>query len=180
MGIFQEAFVSHDEEPERSLGADGTLHGPKTTTPSTPLAMEAQLRGDDEAPLELVERKIKLTEYADPPSHRVSRDEQRLAGWKLAIPIVLVLSLLAVGAVSVWRPRYFSQVIPKTALVIVSEPPGATISIGSQVVGTTPWAGDNIWVGTQKVTLTHEGFRDASRSFQGQRDSTLNVPMEKR
>jgi hypothetical protein len=180
MGIFQEASVSHDEEPERSLGADGTLHGPKTMSPNTPQAIEAQLRGDDEAPLELVERKTKLTEYKDQPGYRVSLDEKRLAGWKLAIPIMLLLSLMAVGVLSVLRPRYFSQVIPKTALVIVSEPAGATIRIGSQVLGTTPWAGDNIWVGTQKVTLTQDGFRDASKTFQGQRDATLNVAMEKR
>jgi len=128
-----------------------------------------------EAPLELAERGPKVYE----PRIEQFRDDpapprRRTGALKFVIG-ALVLALVAGVAFVVIQPK-LDLPIPEgvrevglvqealrppdaAPLVIMSDPPGATITIGGTVVGETPWAGENRWLGETKLVLQLKGFR---------------------
>jgi serine/threonine-protein kinase len=61
------------------------------------------------------------------------------ARWPLVVGIFAVLVL--VGGVA-WRQRGAIQQSAQRQVLVTSTPPGATVKYGTQVLGTTPWAGD--------------------------------------
>lgn len=60
-------------------------------------------------------------------------------------------------------------------VVVTSEPDGATIRVGGEVIGVTPWAGDNVWSGEQPVVLELRGYRPWQGSLQGGREVRLSA-----
>lgn len=128
-----------------------------------------------EAPLELAERAPKVVE----PRIETFRDDpvpqRRRSGALKFVIATLVLALVAGVAFVVLQPKldlsipegvrevgFVQEALrpPDAApLVIMSDPPGATITIGDTVVGQTPWAGENRWVGETKLVLQLKGFR---------------------
>lgn len=55
----------------------------------------------------------------------------------------------------------------KAPLIVSSEPPGATITIGGAVVGKTPWAGDNTWDGNALVVIELPGYKKWTGKLRG-------------
>lgn len=132
----------------------------------------------EEAPLELAERtptvrEPRRTEFREPqPAPRVAARRVVVAAFALAVG-ALVVALVA-------GPRLSPHGLfaPRPALVIESQPPGATVRIGSEVVGTTPWAGDNLW---QDATVTVElpGYRPWTARLQASGDQTLSATLRR-
>lgn len=67
----------------------------------------------------------------------------------------------------------------KRPVIISSEPAGATVRIAGQVVGVTPWAGDNLWVGDAPVVLELPGFKDWKGTLKGGEEVHLNARLTK-
>ncbi len=68
----------------------------------------------------------------------------------------------------------------KGALVIYSEPSGATVRIAGKSVGETPWAGDNLWGGEVKYEISANGYQPGWGTFQGGADVKLNVKLKRK
>jgi PEGA domain len=166
-----------DDKPIRSLNLDGTLNGPSKEQPVPEANPQFEPVVIDE-PLELVQREKRNVEYQDQPPYRhVSDSKKQSRVW--IIPVMLVV-VLGVGAVvSVLKPALFSTFQSSGALVILSEPSGASISIGTQQLGLTPWAGNNIWSGNQKVTLQLKGYKSMTKAFDGKKEVTVSFELER-
>lgn len=61
-------------------------------------------------------------------------------------------------------------------VTILSEPHGATVTIGEDPVGVTPWTGELV-PGAHEVTLTLRGYDDARRTVELSPDDALDVHM---
>lgn len=144
--------------------------------------------------LELAERAPKRPE-APPGSYRapLPNFRRRLAVRLVVAGVVLGLVLFA-GALASSRRRgatpgdtvrsatILDQLLaggPRAPVVITSEPPGATVRVGSDVVGQTPWAGDNVWVGELPVVVELEGFRPWKGSLRGGEETRLDARLKK-
>lgn len=68
----------------------------------------------------------------------------------------------------------------KGQVMISSEPPGAKVFIGDTLVGVTPWAADNRYVGTVQVRVEAQGFAPRSATFEGGKDQTVELDLRKR
>jgi len=141
------------------------------------------------------EEKLELAEVAPPKPQSLPGSGERAPKRRSPMKLVLLafglgLGLLVValvrGVVSpppgAWREE---EVRPATTVesmlapqlgraVIQSDPPGASIVFKGQVVGTTPWAGDNSF-GTQPLELRLEGYKPWRGALKDQADATLSV-----
>ncbi len=105
-----------------------------------------------------------------PPEKRRSR-----------VPLVGVLLVVAAlaAAFGVMRQRSTLKVaVPD--LVVTSEPSGATLRIGEETVGPTPWAGSNAWVGTVPWELSAPGYQKKKGTFRGGQAVRLDVTLQKK
>lgn len=148
-----------------------------------------------EETLELAERGPKVHE----PRIENFRDDpapvkQRSGALKLVIGL-LVLAVAAGVAFVVLQPKLelpipdgvrevgiVREVLrpPDAAPVIItSEPAGATITIGDTVVGQTPWAGENRWIGETKVVLQLKGFRVWEGQLTGGKAITVDAQLKR-
>ena len=93
----------------------------------------------------------------------------------------LGLGLVALGATAVvWNlPRVRAVVTGTPSVLITSEPPGAAVRIGGQVVGTTPYAASNVWVGPVPVELRLPGHVTARATFQGGTEQRVAVKLKR-
>lgn len=66
------------------------------------------------------------------------------------------------------------------ALVVTSTPPGATVLVEGQALGTTPYAGDNRWKGRAKLELRLDGYESFKDSFEGGKDQSIAATLKKK
>jgi hypothetical protein len=101
-------------------------------------------------------------------------------GRSLQGPLYLVVVLILLGA-AVLLLGHKLGTAPAPFLLIDSEPAGATVRIGGEVVGTTPWSTHNTWPeGPVKVELSLEGHRTWRGTFQGGMEQVLRPTLSAR
>jgi eukaryotic-like serine/threonine-protein kinase len=70
---------------------------------------------------------------------------------------------------------------PAPSLLVLSEPSGATVLVGGAVVGTTPWAGDNVWPkGPLRVELRKPGYRAWETTVEGSAERTVDATLRRK
>jgi PEGA domain len=179
-----------DERPGPALDREGNLTGriQRLELPGSPPGL-----GEVEAPLELQERpRLEKTL----PVERF-REAPVLPSRRRGLLLALVAALLAVGlfvaAIFTLRPggprpeptvRSTSELqgllAPHHVTVVVSsEPDGATVRIAGQVVGTTPWAGDNLW-GEAEVLVSLPGYAPWRGRLGRSGDQRLSASLKRR
>jgi hypothetical protein len=162
-----------------SLDADGQLvNRPETRTHEG--AFEHPL-DPSAAPLELQERTPTASEQPPAAFRPPLVPHARRLALRFAIAAAVLAAAGLAAAVFVGPrlfPGGFGGVLPAThrALVVVSEPPGAKVRIGTIVVGTTPWAGDNVW-GDAEVTLELGGYKPWRTRLQPGEDLTISATL---
>ncbi len=140
---------------------------------------------------ELVERKPVVTEpvtssFRDEPAPS-PRSDAHVLKWLLAIS---VLTFIAGAAFLILRPRGTDAVRETSALdqllsrekptlLINSTPTGATIIIGGNVVGETPWAGENQWEGQTSLILLKSGYKPWDGRLEGSQQLTFDIRLKK-
>ncbi|MFZ5446120.1 MAG: PEGA domain-containing protein [Myxococcota bacterium] len=176
-----------------SLSADGRLQQRLEAVEPPPAIPPPAV----DAPLELAERTASASrapEIADfrpdaPPPRRARPLAARLVLGLVAIALgaLIVLLLLQPQLVAHRSPDGVSEptVLEKLNLgerapvLIESSPPGAKLTIDGEVVGETPWAGDNRWSGTVPVRLEAPGYRPWEGTLEGGKSVTLNARLKK-
>jgi hypothetical protein len=149
------------DEPERpALDSEGRLTGRLRRLEPAP---EPLASPPDEAPLELEERPravktLPLQQFRDEPLPPARRRGLWLALGALALGAGLFGASLLLGPAA-WRQLPAGVVSPprRGTVLVQSEPAGATVRIAGQVVGATPFAGDNRW-GDAEVTVSLPGY----------------------
>lgn len=176
------------------LNADGQLEGRLTRIEpegSGPLPPPAE-----EPVLELAERARTRRE----PVHEryrapIPNARRRLAVRLVVVALVAGAVLLAAGLLSskppvrpgpapdtVHEADVIDQLLgggPKAPAIITSEPAGATVKIGGQQVGVTPWAGDNVWAGDTPVVLELPGYKPWKGTLPGGEEAHLKARLTK-
>lgn len=145
-----------------------------------------------DAPLELVERAPKVLEprveeFRAPAPARRSR-APLIVGGLLAVGVALLVTFLVV------KPKRVPEVpfgvsdssvlgelglVEQQPIIISSTPTGATVTIGERTVGTTPWAGDNVWRGETPVILELKGYQRWEGKLEGGKPLTLDVHLKR-
>jgi hypothetical protein len=106
-------------------------------------------------------------DFAGAPKMNAGR--RRLA---LGFAIAAAVALLAISAVRLFGP--VRNGAPRPMLRVDSAPEGAEIFLGGELLGTTPYIGDNdLPPGNYKVRIERPGFRSWSGSFEGGRDAHM-------
>lgn len=99
--------------------------------------------------------------------------------WKrlgLALAVVALVAIVGVGVAKLKLP---AKVAPAGALFIDSTPTGATVLLGGEQVGETPWAGDNAVGGVTTIVLRRPGFTDTTLRIDGGLDWSGTVKLTK-
>lgn len=177
-----------------TLNADGQLEGrlariePEGAPPLPPPA--------EEPVLELAERAPKRPEaLRDGYRAPIPNPRRQLAARLVLVAVVAGLVLLAAGLLvskppvrggpgpdTVHESDVIDQLVgggPKAPAVITSEPSGATVRIGGQKVGVTPWAGDNVWSGDTPVVIELPGYKPWKGTLHGGEEAHLNARLTK-
>lgn len=172
--------------PRATLSSDGTLEGRLSRL--EPVSPTAFAPPTDEA--------IELAEVAPPPVQRLPVSPVAPSRKRSPVKIVLIafglgLGLLVValvrGVVSPPPPAgpdemretnvVESLIAPKLGrAIIMSEPAGATIVFNGQVVGTTPWAGDNRF-GTKPLELKLPGYKPWKGALPDSADAKISAQL---
>lgn len=172
-----------------TLSADGTLEGRLSRLePASPGTWEPV--DPSSAPLELAE--------VAPPVVAALPIRPEPASSKPRVPLFIVFGSMGLGVLilifalvkDVISPppmaradevraigeveQHLSVPTPKGRAVIQSEPDGAEIVVNGQVIGTTPWAGDNV-IGTQTFEVRRAGYQSWKGRLPDRADATLSV-----
>ena len=191
--------MSHDESegdlpdgPPLSgptLSSDGTLEGRLSRLePASPGSWE---------PVEASAAPLELAEVA-PPVVAPLPIRAAATAQKPRVPLYLVFGsmglgvLILIGALvrdvvapppeskadEVREVGTFEQLgaTPKGQAVIQSVPDGAEIVLNGKVIGTTPWAGDNV-LGTHVFEIRHVGYRSWRGQLADRTEVTLSVQL---
>jgi hypothetical protein len=154
------------------------------------------------APVELAESRPPpmTSDYVPPRPGRFHGSDMRWGTWLLR---AAVLGLVVVGAwavtsgkTSLWkglsldflRSGKKEEVVerrvgtPAPTLLVLSEPAGATVLVGGAEVGTTPWAGDNVWPSKEplRVEVRKVGYQPWVGITTGGQQATLEANLKKR
>lgn len=188
-----EADPPDDVRTGPALGADGKLEGrlariePEGAPPLPP--------PPEEPVLELAERGPKRYEPT-PESYRapIPHPRRQLAV-RLVVAAVIIGAVLLSGGLLVSKPpvrgdpadtvhstdllEQLTAGGPKAPAIITSEPAGATVRVGGQKVGVTPWAGDNVWNGETPVELVLPGYKPWKGTLRGGEEVNLNARLTK-
>jgi hypothetical protein len=180
-----------ENEPDLSgrpaLDRDGQLTGRIQRLELREGPPEAEAGG---APIELVDRPRAVKTLP----RQVFRDPVEPRGRRARV-IAAVVAILALGAsgaaLLLWKAgppedgvRASSALeatiaARKEPVLVDSEPPGATVRIAGQVVGTTPWAGDNLW-GDAEVALSLPGYAPWKGRLRPRAESRFSVTLKRR
>lgn len=146
-----------------------------------PAAFEPPKMTDAELELARVPRKpgewVDTGPYRDDPSKR---------GVNKGLVAVILLAVLGAGAVAAFmvfptlQRKLPLPVTPAKALVVSSNPGGASVVVEGSVIGVTPYAGDNRWKGRPKVELRLNGYETFYGSFEGGRDQSISATLKKK
>lgn len=194
-------------EPRAELAADGSLHAlegqarppASIDPPSEPaeappeLALSVDRRQVPAAPSSLGESpsprsaryaRLELTTLAEQvepeqPAPAASPPPRRRRFSPALLMLGLALTLVVAGAAFGLRSRLSQPRARTGSLLIESSPSSALVSVNGNVVGETPWAGDNPPVPTTVVTISREGYRDAVLRFDGGVDWRGTVPLQR-
>ncbi|MBS1149919.1 MAG: Serine/threonine protein kinase [Myxococcaceae bacterium] len=99
--------------------------------------------------------------------------------WPLIAVAVAVIAGVAAVGLSGWYPsNSVAMKVPDVA--IHSEPSGASLRIGDDQVGKTPWTGSNVWTGEVAFELSAPGYLDKRGTFRGGEPVQLNVKLRKK
>ena len=154
------------------------------------------------APVELAESRPPpmTSDYVPPRPGWFHGSDMRWGTWLLR---AAVLGLVVVGAwavtsgkISLWkglsldflRSGKKEEVVerrvgtPAPTLLVLSEPAGATVLVGGAEVGTTPWAGDNVWPSKEplRVEVRKVGYQPWVGITTGGQQATLEANLKKR
>ncbi len=190
------AAVSDPEEDELmngpSLSADGRLEQ-RMQGVEPAFAPPAAFTPPVEPPLELAARSPQAIEARV----QVFRDSARPRAVPGALKLVGLLGLLGAGLLAgflYFQPRFhaetpFGVTEPSLIdqlnlgepqpLIISSTPSGASVSIAGQVVGQTPWAGDNRWTTQVPVRVELPGYQRWEGKLEPGKPRTLDVKLKK-
>jgi hypothetical protein len=70
---------------------------------------------------------------------------------------------------------------PAPSILVLSQPAGATVLVGGGVVGTTPWAGDNVWPkGKVRVEVRKAGYRSWETTVEGGVEQTVEATLRRK
>lgn len=70
---------------------------------------------------------------------------------------------------------------PAPTLLVLSDPPGATVLVGGTEVGVTPWAGDNVWPREPlRIEVRKPGYRPWVGLAMGGQQATLSANLHRR
>lgn len=176
-----------DDEPfvhdGPALSHDGTVEGRPSPAPAPSAPPPAA-----SAPLELAEVQRAAPEgFVDAPVYRAISPPAR--GGRAAPWVVLAGVLLVAGGFAALRlyaqPADAAGAVddllarPHGTLLIDSQPPGATIRIGGETVGETPWAGDGRFPAGATVELTLAGHQPFSTTLKGAAEETIHATLRK-
>jgi hypothetical protein len=160
-----------------SLGADGKIVGAPGRTPEPATQVP-------EEKLELDTSRMHRSDgtWVEPAAYRedVSAHRRRATAIK-AIAILAVLGVAA--AVAFVRIPFLHAIRLQGAakpLLVMSTPSGAAVRINGAVVGTTPFAADNRYVGKVTVSVTLEGYEPFTESFEGGREVEVAATLRKK
>ena len=95
---------------------------------------------------------LKLPLHREPPPTR----------WKPVVLGLVAVAVLGVAGFGASRLKLRGKPATPGALFIDSTPSGATVLLGGEPVGQTPWAGDNVPGGVTTIVLKRPGFADTA------------------
>ncbi len=177
--------------PSGAVDLDGRLERFAPAQPfAAPLEPPAPSRPDGAEPLDLDEQAFAHAFKADdsmPAASRRSRVKPLLKA------LAVLLALAATGAL-LWAqgPQILAWVKSLAAerpqgaygtalLRVESTPSGAQVFLGDQLLGETPYLGDNdLPAGVHRVRLLKSGYEPAAASFEGGRDAELKIRLRRR
>lgn len=176
-----------------TLDASGRLERFDKVEKPVPLPLAPATK--DDAPLELAERgprkyEPRVEQFRQLPP---SKTDRRRRTALIAVVLLLLLGVGGFAAFALFRPRlgdlpdgvtessFFRQLnsgepIP---IIITSTPSGAKLTIGTTVVGETPWAGENVWQGKTRVRLQAPGYKTWEGQLEGHKPVTLDIELKK-
>ncbi|MBK7861514.1 MAG: PEGA domain-containing protein [Archangiaceae bacterium] len=167
----------------KQLDASGRVHQLRTAPPprASPSAFEPPKMKPEELELARAPRRAPNT-WSEPAPYR---DEVGKKRSRLALYLALGLAVLGASATaafilypSLQRKVPLPSLQPARALLITSEPAGATILIEGKAIGVTPWAGDNRWGGKVRLELRRDGYEPFRDTFQGGKDQSIGATLK--
>ncbi|MBL8924494.1 MAG: hypothetical protein JNJ54_36935 [Myxococcaceae bacterium] len=185
------------DEPEflggPALRPDGTVEGRPAPAPAPDPARPAARPPSPEAPLELARRPPPRA-WSPPTAYRPEPGRPRrwvpialagfvVAGFAIAAAAVLLTPGRPTRVPELPLPPVMKEVLPVLAgppVVIVSDPPGATIRAADQILGVTPWAGNNPYLTDTELTLSLEGHHPKKLVLPGSKEAHLSVSLAPR
>lgn len=185
------------DEPELlggpALRPDGTVEGRAAQVPSPEVAGSAAPPPTPDAPLELARRPSPRA-WAPPTAYRPEPGRPRrwlpvvlagfvVAGFAIAAAAVLFTPGRPTRVPEVRLPAAVKEVLPVLAgppVVIMSDPPGATVRAPDQVLGVTPWAGNNPYLTDTELTLTLDGHHPKKVVLRGASEAHLSITLTPR
>ena len=188
-GAMSESDPFHPNGP--ALDVDGNLVNrlARVEPPDGPRLPEAEVPLELPKPPPPKRYEVPAETYRQEPVARRSPVAVWIFGIVLALGVALLAAVLVIP-ISKWPPAVRSFLmsnafldgvvsLDRATVVVTSEPPGATVRIAGQVVGTTPWAGDNLW-GDTTVTVELPGHVPFSAPLRAHHDTTLEAKLRPR
>lgn len=185
------------DEPELlggpALRPDGTVEGrPAPAASSAPAPVTAPAPAP-EVKLELARRPAPRG-WSPPTAYRPEPARPRrwlplvlvgfvAAGFAIAAAAVVFAPTKPTRLPELKLPAAVHDALPVLAgppVVIVSDPPGATIRAADQVLGVTPWAGNNPYLTDTELTLSLQGYQPKKLVLPGAKEAHLTVSLSPR
>lgn len=137
------------------------------------------------APLEMVEYAPAAPQERIEVFRELPPEPPRRTGLKVMLGVLAVVGLAGYffwPANFKWAHALAPAPSAPQLLMVNSEPSGARVFIGRELVGETPWAGDNRWRGFDQVPVRLElkGHRTWEGTINGNEPSSLDVKLKKR
>lgn len=188
-----ESFEASTFEPVAELSVEGKLHVLENMVKSAPAEQPFTHSGggDPGSPAEAAVEEGRQNRFAalelDPIAGAVERKVEESndsppatgARWKTVAIGLVVVAVLGVAAFGVSKLKLPGKPAAPGALFIDSTPSGATVLLGGEAVGQTPWAGDNAAGGVTTIVLKRPGFADTTLRIDGGTDWSGTVKLSK-
>lgn len=165
-----------------STAAQAALQPPPPAPPAKPALELART----EAP----KYEARIERFREENAARTTASRSRALKVVISVLLVGIAAMVAFAVIKPKLPAIKTGVNPSTVLeqlqgerppmLVNSTPPGAKLYVGAELIGETPWAGDNRWAG-EKVPYRLEapGYRTFNGTFEGDAPVTLDVTLKK-